>query len=419
MANSITFGILLPFSGRFTPPEFALGLAGLQFPSNTSHVFLSLKGPNRALNRINLVKSAIKHSCKYVLFIDDDVMVPMDTMKRLFMALETADDDVIAAGGVYCSKSIPAEPFVYLQEDGGPHWKWRAGDIFPCQGIGTGCLMIKTSSFAKIPEPWFRDIDSVEEIGDDPALSIPDHYHFRMTDDLYWCRKVEQAGLKILAHGGVLPVHWDQQGNPFTLPRDSYPMQAIESDPWYAGFAVIDKNLVNPERYIELPEGFLAQQEANELHSLARDKRVLEMGAFRGRSTVCMAMTAREVVSVDWHQGDIHVDKVSAEESSLSAYLKNIRNYSNVTPIVGRFEDEIPKLAGQQFDLIFVDGQHDRASVIRDMQMALSFRPPVIAVHDYGLFEVTEALQEMGMTPGRVIETLAIFEFPENIQAAA
>jgi hypothetical protein len=411
----ITFGVLLPFSGRFTPPEFALGLAGLQFPLNTSHVFLSVKGPNRALNRINLVKSAIKHRCKYVFFVDDDMTVPMDAVKKLFMALETADDDVVACGGVYTSKTIPSEPLVYLEEDGGPHWKWRVNDVFSCQGIGTGCLMIKASMFEKIPEPWFRDINSVAEIGDDPSISVPGNYEFRMTDDLYWCRKVEQAGLKILAHGGVLPVHWDQQGNPYTLPRDSYPMENA-GDQWFAPFGVIEANLINPDTAapgfgmiggVKLPDGFLSQKEADALMDLAAGKTVLEMGAFRGRSTVAMALSAKSVTSVDWHEGASEIPQYG---STLEQYRKNIAPYPNVEPIVGRFEDVLPAMKGREFDLVFVDGEHSKESVIRDMKLAIAFKPDVIAVHDWGLFEVTEGLETFGVAPEKVVDTLAIFD---------
>jgi hypothetical protein len=45
-----------------------------------------------------------------------------------------------------------------------------------------------------------------------------------MTDDIYFCRKVREAGMRILAHGGVLPGHWDEHGNVYFLPDDSYPM---------------------------------------------------------------------------------------------------------------------------------------------------------------------------------------------------
>jgi hypothetical protein len=426
----VTFAILMPFSGRYVPPLWAINLMSLQWPLGCSHFVLSATSKNRAQNRTDLVRSAIKHGVKYVLFMDDDTMPPPDAVKKLHYELETADDDVIACGGIYTTKELPSEPLVYLEEDAGPHWKWRVGDVFQCQGIGTGCLMIKADSFAKIPEPWFRDIDSIDEVGDDPAMKLPPHLTaFRMTDDLYFCMKVKQAGLKILAHGGVLCVHWDQNGNPYTLPRDSYPMKDIAQKPWYAGFGVIKENVVGTGTNsvhlesarigdVELPEGWLTQGEADTLHNLARGRNVLELGAFRGRSTVCMAMSAKSVTSVDWHQGDNDVE-IGRFGSSLDAYRKAIAPYPNVTPVIGRFEDEVPKLEGREFDLVFVDGAHDRASVIRDMGYALSFKPAIVAVHDWNLDDVAEAVRSMGIEPSSVVNTLAIFERQDAPAATA
>lgn len=162
----------------------------------------------------------------------------------------------------------------------------------------------------------------------------------------------------------------------------------------------------NPEITVSLPEGWLTANEAAALNRLAQGRRVLELGAFKGRSTVAMALTARHVVSVDWHNGDKHVQL----GPSLSEYRKNIEPYKNIIPIVGRFEQVIPLLEAAKFEMIFVDGQHDLPSVIRDMYFAFGFQPQVIAVHDWGLFQVTEGIKFFGIKPTSIVDTLAIFD---------
>ena len=157
---------------------------------------------------------------------------------------------------------------------------------------------------------------------------------------------------------------------------------------------------------VELPDGWLSAKEASALNELARGRRVLEMGAFKGRSTVAMALTAKHVVSVDWHNGDKHVQL----GESLTDYRKNIAPYKNIIPIVGRFEQVIPLLSAAKFEMIFIDGQHDFPSVIRDMYFALGFEPQVIAVHDWGLFQVTAGIQTFKLEPTSVVDTLAIFD---------
>src|SRR5262245_50782959 len=51
-------------------------------------------------------------------------------------------------------------------------------------------------------------------------------------------------------------------------------------------------------------DGWLFDLEATVLQTFAAGKDVLELGSYKGKSTVCMAQTARLVVSVDPHQGD-------------------------------------------------------------------------------------------------------------------
>jgi hypothetical protein len=201
------------------------------------------------------------------------------------------------------------------------------------------------------------------------------------------------------------------RGNAYTLPSDSYPLKDLKEPPWYAGFCPHDPMISIQNPVTNLPQGFLFPEEVEALYNLSHDKNVLEMGAYKGRSTVCMAQSAKSVTSIDWHRGDMHVD---VGDSTWDEYLNNIKDYKNVTPIKGRFEDEIPKLSGQSFDMVFVDGQHDKESVIRDMGYAMSFNPEVIAVHDYGHFEVNEGLKELGLMPSQIINTLAVFEMSKK-----
>lgn len=157
---------------------------------------------------------------------------------------------------------------------------------------------------------------------------------------------------------------------------------------------------------VTLPEGWLTAKEAEALCGLAKGRRVLELGAFKGRSTVAMALSARHVVSVDWHNGDKHV----VLGPSLAEYKKNIEPYKNIIPIVGRFEQVVPLLEACKFEMVFVDGQHDFPSVIRDMYFAFGFQPQVIAVHDWGLFQVTQGVNTFGIKPTSIVDTLAIFD---------
>jgi hypothetical protein len=181
------------------------------------------------------------------------------------------------------------------------------------------------------------------------------------------------------------------------------------------------ESIIQPERkevVVTLPNGWLTAKEAEALAELARGRKVLELGAFQGRSTVAMACTAKLVVSVDWHQGDAHTRGQNTLEPSLDKYKANIAPYENILPLIGRFEQVVPMLDACTFDMVFVDGQHDFLSVLRDMMYALNFRPQIIAVHDWGLFHVTPAISLFGMVPTQIVETLAVFD-ASNVKARA
>lgn len=51
-------------------------------------------------------------------------------------------------------------------------------------------------------------------------------------------------------------------------------------------------------------QGWLSEAEGGELQMLAAGKTVLEIGAWKGRSTICLASVAKHVVTVDHFKGD-------------------------------------------------------------------------------------------------------------------
>ncbi len=128
-------------------------------------------------------------------------------------------------GGIYCTKTDPPEPIVFKELGAGPFYNWKVGDVFECKGLGAGCMLIKTEVFKHISKPWFLEPDEIfVDAKDGVARNVG-------TDDLYFCQKVTEAGFKIMAHGGVLPVHIDIDGRMYTLPIDSYPCQGVGLQP--------------------------------------------------------------------------------------------------------------------------------------------------------------------------------------------
>jgi hypothetical protein len=210
-------------SGRPVDIRWAMNLPTLAFPVGMSIGWFGTKGSDRAANREKLVEEAIKVGSPYIFFMDDDTIVPNFTLRSLHAEIEK-DPSIMVCGGIYCTKEEIPAPLVFKVLGGGPFYQWKVGEVFECAGLGTGCMLIKTEVFQHLSKPWFFEPDEhyIDQTVDLNGITCPLSAS-KGTDDLFFCRKVSEAGFKIMAHGGVLPVHLDQEGKIYTLPLDSYP----------------------------------------------------------------------------------------------------------------------------------------------------------------------------------------------------
>lgn len=149
-------------------------------------------------------------------------------------------------------------------------------------------------------------------------------------------------------------------------------------------------------------QGWLTLKEGQALHNLADGKRVLELGAWKGRSTVCMAQSAKYLEVVDHFQGDPGtgpgVDVRKEFDKNIERYyaqsLKFEENWSHVTVQQCFFKDA--KIEREYYDLVFVDGAHDVESAKESMLVAARAVKPggIIALHDWHYPTVKQAAKE-------------------------
>lgn len=159
----------------------------------------------------------------------------------------------------------------------------------------------------------------------------------------------------------------------------------------------------------------LTEKESETLADLAVGKRVLEVGAAYGYSSLCMAPGASVVYSVDHHQ---HLASLSLMEANLRAYGLA----DKVVMIVGSSRTVLPLLPNAYFDLVFIDGDHGSEGVRFDAEHANLLVKPggVIAFHDYNeasCVEVAPTLDAVYNTRGwlrRLVDTLLLVQRPES-----
>lgn len=230
---------MVPFS-RNPSPEWAFSFASILGPMNGTMMLTKIVNAERGFARTKLAWDAWKRGSKYGLFIDDDNTVPPNIIRQLLFEFENADDDVMVIGGIYTTKTYPPMPLVYQNIGDGPFYRWKFGQVFPVELIATGMMCIKMELFDKLEDPdptfdaqtgeiisfkqpWFKEIRGVEE-GKKYGL-IPENYEgrdFQSNDDGFFCNLVTSRGYKILAHGGCLGLHWDDEGTAYAIPDNSY-----------------------------------------------------------------------------------------------------------------------------------------------------------------------------------------------------
>src|SRR5205823_1501781 len=110
---------------------------------------------------------------------------------------------------------------------------------------------------------------------------------------------------------------------------------------------------------------------------------IVEIGSFKGRSTVAMGLacvgTKRHIFCVDtWEREDWEgTAKHFPEEGTFSVWQNNIRENkleAYVTPLQGRSHKILSRwnelTAGKAIDFIFIDGSHELGEVQRDFELA-------------------------------------------------
>src|ERR1700691_1836821 len=116
-------------------------------------------------------KMALESECDYLMFVDDDVVIPVD----LFDRLVAADKDIIAGWTII--RGYPFENMFFRYDDKknltNVRGIERKSGVIDVDAIGFSAALIKVDLLRKIPPPWF--------------VTGPTN-----TEDIYFCIKARQ-----------------------------------------------------------------------------------------------------------------------------------------------------------------------------------------------------------------------------------
>lgn len=138
-------------------------------------------------------KHAIINECDYLFFYDDDVIVPLDALRKLLAC--KAD---VAAGLTYI-RGYPFNPMIFDFKKVNGNWtmpfmtdfKKRAKNgIVNCHAVGFSCALIDMKSLQKLPAPYFMT-------------------GTHNTEDVYYCCKLKDyiPNSKIVVDSTIVTSH--------------------------------------------------------------------------------------------------------------------------------------------------------------------------------------------------------------------
>lgn len=131
--------------------------------------FVFVNPPRMSIDRMrNMAASAaIQADAKYLIFIDDDVLVPFDFLSKLLRDVEQEENDVVC-GNV----QIRGYPFDYMifrwDEDRTGLFSLKElpkdeGSLIPVDAVGFSCVIIKVELLRKLSKPYFITTHNMTE----------------------------------------------------------------------------------------------------------------------------------------------------------------------------------------------------------------------------------------------------------------
>ena len=109
--------------------------------------------------RTNIIKEALKRGCNYALFIDNDIIPPIDGLCKVLNHIEK-DKDLGAVSGDYVMKGQPLHSaHLQLNEDGMVTELNRLPTddlVYSNWLIGLGFCLVDMNMFKQMREPWFK-----------------------------------------------------------------------------------------------------------------------------------------------------------------------------------------------------------------------------------------------------------------------
>jgi hypothetical protein len=149
-----------------------------------------------------------------------------------------------------------------------------------------------------------------------------------------------------------------------------------------------------------------------------RSPRVCEVGSWAGRSAILMAQAGATVTCVDTWEGSKNDEGCKAYDGSRGRPLDVFRRNTVGLPItahVGKSPEASEDFADGEFDIVYIDAEHDYESVKADIEAWLPKARHIIAGHDYCSFHGVRRAVEASLPGCRVMGNVWAAKVPAHV----
>lgn len=188
------------FDAGIKPATFE-SVANLDWGDNDVS-YRSISGYDCALARQHIANEAVERGFDYVFMVDYDVVVPSDALTMLMEWDEPVMLGYYAHQGSFApphgdGKTCLCKPPSYHDQFTGAELLAlrEAGEHkVPIRGGGLGCALIKVDVFSRLQYPYFKFV-------------VYGDRHGVLGEDLYFCKKCRDAGMKLYGDARVACGH--------------------------------------------------------------------------------------------------------------------------------------------------------------------------------------------------------------------
>ena len=194
--------ILVGCPHRIKEDKPCTNLNKLQAPAAMSADLESPYGYPVAEARNLIVQKALTEDYDYIFFIDDDLIIPNNTLVILMNHLKNGYD---IAGGFYYRKYKPVESCSMVEDARGRPNRIELGKELLIENplvLCSGCTLFKTEVFENLEKPWYKQITVKERLV--------------VTEDTYFCQRIKELNkLKSVIDTSIQCIHVDKENGIF------------------------------------------------------------------------------------------------------------------------------------------------------------------------------------------------------------